>query len=448
MERLKRQTERLGAARMWRNPPVRRLVWLLASAFVLALVGVWVYADLTADRLREEWLAQQTAIIGQLAASDPEQAKLLAARLAHPQRLTSEEMEQGRLLAEQYGLTPELGAQLSPILNDNRARTWMTLGVGLFVFVALLAVLLLREYRRQLTEIRKLAVSLENAVKHNRPMEFRIYEEGETGLLANNVQELAVRLQETIGQLHKDKDFLKDTVADISHQLKTPLASLIIYVDLLQEGKADEAASAEFLATCRRELDRMEWLIQTLLKIARLEADALPLQISPSPIAHTVQRACDAVRRLAEERAVTVVAQSDGEAADEVPHDSRWLAEAIANLLKNAVEISPRGGQVRVRWETTPVFLRLSVEDDGPGIDERHLSHIFRKFYRASGGGSGVGLGLPLAKSIVERHGGVLSANSRPEGGARFSLTLPVHPLPTGEISKSYENVRNDPVKL
>ena len=126
-----------------------------------------------------------------------------------------------------------------------------------------------------------------------------------------------------------------------------------------------------------------------------------------------------------------------------LPHDPRWLAEAIGNLLKNAVEISPPGGAVRLTEQAAAVFWRLSVEDQGPGIAEKHMPYIFRKFHRFSSGGSGVGLGLPLAKSIVERHGGMLTAASRPEGGARFILTLPRHPL-----SDSYNTVSEDPMPL
>lgn len=450
MERL--ADSKLGTARMWRNAAVRRLVWLLAGFTAAAVLLSWLYAAESADRLQRKWLDQQIAIIGQLSAVDPRLGEAWAGALARPESLTAEDKEKGIAIAEQYGLTPQLESRFSPVLSDYFRRTLLALGTAAVLLGIAAAAVLLRESRVQLTQIRKLAVSLEDAVKHNRPMAFRLYGEGELGLLANNVQELAIRLQETIGQLRRDKDFLKDTVADISHQLKTPLASLIIYMDLLGEGKVDPDRQEEFLATCRKELDRMEWLTLTLLKIARLEAEALTLRIEPAPFAATVQKAAAAVSRLAAERKVEVSVQppsAEGVEQDaNVPHDARWLAEAIANLIKNAVEHSPSGGTVTARWETTPVFLRLVVQDQGPGIPEKHLPHIFRKFYRAGPGGSGVGLGLPLAKSIVERHGGMLVAGSAPEGGARFSLTLPLHPLPAQHFVQSYNTVSPDTDEL
>ncbi|WP_276357885.1 sensor histidine kinase [Cohnella caldifontis] len=448
MERIAYATEEM--ARLWRNPSVRRLATLLFAVCAAAVLLVWGYIGYTSDRLRQDWLAQQAAILGRLAAESPEEAPRLARLLAHPERLSPEELAQGRELAAQYGLTEELEASLTPIVGKNRLRNGLLLSGGVLVVFGILALLLLREYRRELTTVRKLALSLENAVKHNVPMKFRLYGEGEIGLLANQAQELAIRLQQTIGQLRRDKLFLKDTVAEISHQLKTPLSSLAVYTDLLLEGAVEPATAREFLETCRRQLDRMEWLIQSLLKIARLEADALPLQLRPAPLGETIEQALDAIRRLAEERGVRIVLDESAAEPVSVPHDPRWLAEAIANLLKNAVEHSPAGSgsPVRIRLERTPVFLRLHVEDSGPGIDPKHLPHVFKKFFRASRSGSGVGLGLPLAKTIAERHGGMLTASLPEGGGTRFSLTLPLHPLPSPGSDETYESVSPDKGEL
>jgi signal transduction histidine kinase len=443
MERI--EYAKLGAARLWRNTSVRCMTLLFAAMFIVVVLFVWIYSVDSAERLKQQWLMQHTAMIGRLSASNPSLAEQWSALLAHPESLTGKDLETGSKIAAEYGLTPKLEGQLSPAMSAYSRRTVIVLGTAALVLFTVLGAAVLRESRRQSLELRNLAVSLEDTVKHNRPMAFRLYEEGELGLLANNVQELAIRLQETIGQLHQDKQFLKDTVADISHQLKTPLASLLIYVDLLREGNVDAAAAAEFLDTCRRELDRMEWLTLTLLKIARLEADALELAIKPALVEDTVARAFVTVRRMAEDRGVELVVKPPAVPVEEpVPHDAHWLAEAIANLLKNAVEHSPSGGQVTLGWETTSVFLRLYVQDQGTGIEEKHLPHIFKKFYRASAGGSGVGLGLALAKSIVERHSGMLSAGSAPEGGSRFVLTLPLHPLPATEFFKSYNTVSGD----
>ncbi len=428
MERIKHP--KLSLSSMWRNASVRRLAWAMLALALVSCAALALYAGLATERLKQRWLEQEYAIAGTLSRDNPELAGQWATLLAKPP--SEQDIEDGRRWLEQYSVTPELSARWFPVLDDFRSWSLALLIPGALLLLALLALWLFRDSRSQLKTLRGLAHALDDTVKHNLPMAERYYGEGELGLLANGVQELSQRLRETIEQLNRDKAFLKETVADISHQLKTPLASLMIYIELLASGKTDPADAAEFLATCRRELDRMEWLTLTLLKLARIEADALELQVVPARFSDTISASLNAVERLAEERGVAIdLLGQDPELL--VPHDSHWLSEAIANLLKNAVEISPSGTRVAVSWERTPIFVRLKISDQGPGIPEQHLPHIFKKFYRSSTGGSGVGLGLPLAKSIVEKHGGVLSAGNSPEGGAVFYLTLPLQPWLTSD---------------
>ncbi|MFC5529941.1 sensor histidine kinase [Cohnella yongneupensis] len=428
MERIKHP--KFGIATIWRNPSVRRLAWAMAILTVVACLLLSLYSHYATERIKRQWLAQENAIAGVLSDGDPAGAKRwLQALSSQP---APETVEAGRQWLAKYGMTQQLEARWLPALGNFHAWTLGLLLPGALLVIALLALWLLRESRTQLRALRDLSDALDNTVKHNLPMAERIYGEGELGLLANGVQALSLRLRETIEQLNRDKTYLKDTVADISHQLKTPLASLIIYIDLLANGKTNPADAAEFLETCRRELDRMEWLILTLLKLARIEADALELNIVQAPFSDTIRTSLSSVERLAEERQVSL-ALHEPDARPMVPHDAHWLPEAISNVLKNAIEISPPGSEISVTWEMTSIFVRLKISDRGPGIAEQHLPHIFKKFYRASSGGSGVGLGLPLAKSIVEKHGGVLSAANGPDGGAVFFLTLPLQPLPAAD---------------
>lgn len=428
MERVK--YPKLSFSSMWRNASVRRLAWAMIALTVIACTAMSLYTRMATERLKRQWLEQEYAIAGALSRDNPELAGQWATLLGKTP--SAQEIEDGRRWLEQYGVNTQLSARWLPVLDDFRSWSLALLIPASLILIAMLSLWLFRESRSQLKTLRGLAHALDDTVKHNLPMAERFYGEGELGLLANGVQELALRLRETIEQLNREKTYLKDTVADISHQLKTPLASLMIYIELLAGGKADPADAAEFLATCRRELDRMEWLILTLLKLARIEADALELHVVPARFSDTLSASLNAVERLAEDRRVTIdLHEHDPELL--VPHDSHWLTEAIANVLKNAVEISPSGSRITVSWERTPIFVRLKVADQGPGIPEQHLPHIFKKFYRTSIGGSGVGLGLPLAKSIVEKHGGVLSAGNNPDGGAVFYVTLPLQPLLTND---------------
>jgi len=430
MERLDGSRSRLSG--MWRNPSVRRLAAILCVLLVLFAAFAVLYTRYSEARLKQEWLNREADLLGKLSLENPEWAEKWLKLLSDPAGVSPEEAAEGRKIMRTYGLDDAAKSRWLPVLGDYGSRTLRDLLFAGLTFVGLAALLLYREQIASLRVIRRLAQAMESAVKRNERMPYRYYGEGDLGLLATGAQELSVRLSETIEQLHREKTFLKDTVADISHQLKTPLASLMIYVDLLQDSRLDEEHAREFLERSRGELERMEWLILTLLKLARLEADTLEMNVRPTVLSETVRQAMESVRRLADEKGVLLrVSPSDEELA--VPHDAHWLAEAIANLLKNAVEHSPPGSGVDVGWEETRVFTHLRIADRGTGIDPSHLPHIFKKFYRSSKEGHGVGLGLPLAKSIVEKHGGVLSASANPEGGTFFHVNLPLRPLPPAE---------------
>lgn len=424
MEQLK--DNKFTLARLWRNPSIQRIVVILGLLLLSSILFIWLYSNYSTDNLKKDWLEKEAAMLGRLYAEDPALADKYVSSMILTEALTPASITEGRQVLERSGITSELESELIPLLNQHYSRTFWSLITTALALFTLIGYLFIRESRKQLVKVRSLALSLEQTVKLNKPMTHRPYDEGELGLLAAGAHELTTRLQETIEQLHQEKAFLKEMVADISHQLKTPLASLMIYIELLREGKVDEQLAAEFLDTCRRELDRMEWLTLTLLKLARLEADALEMSMKEAPLVDTVTTAIHAISGLAQDKNVKLQIEEPNPRISLI-HDSHWLAEAITNLLKNAVDHSPQNSEVLISWERTSVFTRLYVKDQGIGIDEMHLPHIFKKFYRASSGGSGVGLGLPLAKLIVERHGGILSAAPNPSGGTSFILTLPHH---------------------
>ena len=252
-------------------------------------------------------------------------------------------------------------------------------------------------------------------------------EEGGLCRFLGKVDGLANALSAGNEEAVKAKDFLKDTISDISHQLKTPLSALIMYNESLEsEAGADTEAVLAFTKKSSASLARMEELIQTLLKVTRLDAGAVLFEKQKWLLRDVVLRAVSELQvRAAEEGKVILLAGSDELSVD---CDLQWTGEAIGNLVKNALEYTDRGGQVSVSWEQFPERVRISVKDNGKGIAEKDIYHIFKRFYRASkenGVRQGIGLGLPLAKSIAEGQGGTLSVQSSLGEGTTFTLMLP-----------------------
>ena len=220
-----------------------------------------------------------------------------------------------------------------------------------------------------------------------------------------------------------DRRYMKELLADMSHQLKTPLASLRMYVELMQRmPEMDGETRARFLSESMGQLERTEWLVQGLLKMARLEAGAVKLNLRDAPIDETLETAAAPFRLGAQMSGTRLTVEGCGAC---FPHDADWLAEAIGNLIKNALEHAP-GGSVCVRAVATPLTIELSVSDDGDGIAPDVLPHLFERFYsRPSSTRTGsVGLGLALAREIVTLSGGAISVESEPGQGTTFNIVF------------------------
>ncbi len=223
-------------------------------------------------------------------------------------------------------------------------------------------------------------------------------------------------------QLEKDK--IKSLIADIAHQTKTPLANVLLYTQLLDEQPLPPAGKAS-LAALGGQTQKLQSLIEALVKTSRLETGALVLHPKSAPLAPMVE-ACVAqfAPRAAEKRiALTLIPMEDSDAV----FDPKWTAEALCNLLDNAVKYTPSGGSVTVQTIPYAFFCRINVTDTGPGIPPAEQPKIFQRFYRSVStyDREGVGIGLYLARQIAEGQGGYVRVFSKPGKGAKFSIFLP-----------------------
>jgi hypothetical protein len=248
--------------------------------------------------------------------------------------------------------------------------------------------------------------------------------EGELYRLFHTVNTLTTVLNAHADNEGRQKEFLKNTISDISHQLKTPLAALNIYNGLLQ-GEAEELPEIkEFAALSEQELDRIEGLVQNLLKITKLDAGAVviePHTENVSDMIHDV--ALHFAYRAKQERKEIVLSGSD---AISLCCDRNWILEAIDNIVKNALDHTEQGDTVWVEWKQFASVVQITVKDNGSGIHPEDLHHIFKRFYRSrfSKDTQGVGLGLPLAKAIVEAHDGTIEVDSELGRGTTFILNF------------------------
>lgn len=250
---------------------------------------------------------------------------------------------------------------------------------------------------------------------------------GETGAIYQffgRVEQLAMSLQAKSEAEHQAREFLKNMISDISHQLKTPLAALDMYMEILSEEPENEETVKKFSRKSMQSLERMEQLISSLLKMARLDTGNILFEKRQCFVSEAASQAVEELleRARQEEKAIIL----EGEPKERIFCDPEWTKEAIGNLVKNALDHTDAGADIRITWKRSPAVLRLTVEDNGHGIVPEDIHHIFKRFYRSrnSSDRQGAGLGLPLAKAIVEGQGGSMSVESTQGEGTTFWISF------------------------
>lgn len=274
--------------------------------------------------------------------------------------------------------------------------------------------------KKRYDRLKNLAADADRMLHGERNLNLNSYQEGELAILANEVEKLLLRLTEQSDTLLKDKRYLSDSLADISHQLRTPLTSLhLLLARLLEE--TDERERRRLACEGGQLLDRVDWLVNALLKISKIDAGTAVFAKERVEASELVELALGPLGIPMELREQTVVKEIEDQAG--FLGDAAWSTEALGNILKNCMEHMGQGGTLWIRVGENHLYTEFLIEDNGPGIDSEDLPHLFERFYKGKGAAdSNVGIGLALARMIVCAQNGTLKAENRAEGGARFTM--------------------------
>ena len=245
------------------------------------------------------------------------------------------------------------------------------------------------------------------------------FEEGELSILQSEIAKMTVRLREQAEKLREDKVFLADSIADISHQIKTPLTSINLVASMLSDSKLDYPRRLALMKELEQLLGRIDWLINALLKMSRLDAGMANLQQETVYLQELLKKASEPFLIPMELRNQQLLIQDPGQ--QQYCGDMAWSVEAVSNILKNCVEHTPEGGEIRIETTENPLFTQIIIADNGPGIDEGDLPHLFERFYRGKNASdTSVGIGLALARMIITGQNGTIKAENSRGGGAKF----------------------------
>jgi len=265
------------------------------------------------------------------------------------------------------------------------------------------------------SEVRILSDNIRKIID-GKNIDLRDNSEGEWGMLKNDIHTLAFRKKEQMDLIQKERTALADTLINISHQIKTPLTSMMIMADLLENAPQDK--QVEFLSNIKVGLVRMEWFASALLKIAKLDAGTVEFETETIQSDELINLALEPLQILLEvkNQSVNIIQNI------ELLCDKRWTSEALSNLIKNASEASPKGGNIQIECGINPICKWISVKDSGLGIEKSRIYSLFKRF-EGFKHDKGYGVGLPLALAIMRGQNGDIEVDSGGNGnGATFTL--------------------------
>lgn len=272
-----------------------------------------------------------------------------------------------------------------------------------------------RRYQR----ISNLAADIDQILHGDRHISIANYTEGELGILQSEIYKMTVRLHEQQQHLREEKIYLSDSLADISHQIRTPLTSINLLVSLLSKPDIDDAQRQQLSRELFELLSRIDWLITALLKISKLDAGTVTFQTEQAPLSKLLEKSAAPVLVPMDLRNQTLKISAEGTFAG----DFAWTCEALTNILKNCMEHTPSGGTIAIDASSNALYAEIIVLDDGSGIAAHDLPHIFERFYKGTDSDDqSFGIGLALARMIIAAQNGTIKAENRMQGGAKFTI--------------------------
>lgn len=402
------------------NPEIKLSSAVLLSLMIFFFLSTLLLLKINNDALKENYTKCMGAVALRVISKNPQLEGEIVPVLT--KQISEEEASKGEDFLKQYGLRENTEDTIFPYVDQTILQNIYSVSA---VFIIMSAVFLTLNYMQLgyfYKRIRRISVAAKKVLDGEYDISISEEREGDFSKLANSFNSMRNVIRNNLKELRSEKRFLVDLLSDISHQLKTPLSSLIIYNDIMISKELSKEQRNEFLARNKNQLYRMNWLITNLLKLAKLDAKAIEFDKEVQSLNETVQESVEALECKALEGDISIVFNDDEEVM--LDHDRLWLEEALNNIIKNGIEHTKPGGRININLMENPMYKKIVIEDNGEGINEEDLPNIFKRFYKArtSKKNDSVGIGLALSKSIVEAHGGSIEVESTLNEGTKFSI--------------------------
>lgn len=292
----------------------------------------------------------------------------------------------------------------------------------LIVFILILSIIFFKYNQSESKKINEITKYIEEINRGNYKLNIEENTEDELSILKNELYKITIMLKEVAENSQKDKTTLKDSLSDISHQIKTPITSILIMLDnILSDENMPEDIKKDFIKDIKREIINIKFLVESILKLSKIDSNSIKFIKKEVFIKDIINEAVKNVSMLSELKNIEIIVSGDD--SIKTICDLKWQVEAITNILKNCIEHSYENRKIYINYNQNNMYTELKIEDNGTGIDAKDLPHIFERFYKGKNSSSdSVGIGLALSKSIIESNNGYIQVDSKLNKGTTFII--------------------------
>lgn len=334
--------------------------------------------------------------------------------------INSDEVYDDNLL-RQYGIDTRVDSII--LKNEQNLKIYTSLNIlGIIIFSTLIIIAFLNYNKSKDRKLQEIANYMEEINRKNYKLDIDDNTEDELSILKNEVYKITVMLKEQAENLQIDKLNLKDSISDISHQLKTPLTSIMIMLDnILDNPDMDQNTRKDFIRDIKRKITNINFLVQALLRLSALESNTVNFSERRVNVTDIINESIKNVSILCDLKDIKIEVNGNKEIT--IDCDIKWQIEALSNILKNSVEYSDISSKIIINYEKNDIFTEIKIIDNGKGMSENDMLHIFERFYKGENSSKdSIGIGLALSKSIIEKSGGNISVQSIKDKGTTFVI--------------------------
>lgn len=321
----------------------------------------------------------------------------------------------------EYGI--ELDKDSVILENNTDFKKFIIIDINtLIVFILMLSIIFFKYNHSESKKINEITKYIEEINKGNYKLNIEENTEDELSILKNELYKITIMLKEVAENSQKDKTTLKDSLSDISHQIKTPITSILIMLDnILSDENMPEDIKKDFIKDIKREIINIKFLVESILKLSKIDSNSIKFIKKEVFIKDIINEAVKNVSMLSELKNIEIIVSGDD--SIKTICDLKWQVEAITNILKNCIEHSYENKKIYINYNQNNMYTELKIEDNGTGIDAKDLPHIFERFYKGKNSSSdSVGIGLALSKSIIESNNGYIQVDSELNKGTTFII--------------------------